>query len=608
MKQSGAMSNGGAYSAMTSRLSAIAIALAMLALSIAPSSATSQPRARGLHEPRPFDCGFDPHGAQEELAQGRMRALRRSRQGARSEAIGKRLRANDVGDTAVIEDDGSIIVPPSAFNLKKSSVLFTPEGGGYRIARTSVPFTSDFGSRVRSFLAIDGQPGNADNGYHEIEFAGSSFPFYGIDYDRIFIGTNGYITFNQGDTSARVSATTLAVDLPRIAPLWADLDASTDGAIYYNRLDGRHVITWDGVPQSIYGGLSTFQAVLYDDGRIAFIYKKVKARSSLVGISPGGSDQEAQPVDFTNPPAEAVNGPLFESFSKLRSLDVAALMRAFYSTHTDEVDSAYIWADFAYDNGLGVAHSFNVRNDISGIGLKRFDRGALYGSPSRLATIITMGDQNDWPGDPQKNTAGLNSAVSIVCHELGHRWLVYVQTNGDDPDVLLGRDNSHWSFFLDTRTNAAGSISSLMEGNAWQESSSSFFVTSEAAVNYFSPLDEYLMGLRPPEEVAPFTYLQTDSGLHELLREKSPVSGFSLNAVKRTADIGGIIEREGPRVPDASRAPKAFRVAFILLTESGAGASAATLAKMSDYRDALVRYFATATDRLATLDATLIRK
>src|SRR5205085_5586465 len=125
---------------------------------------------------------------------------------------------------------------------------------------------------------------------------------------------------------------------------------------------------------------------------------------------------------------------------------------------------------------------------------------------------------------------------------------------------------------------------------------------------YFSRLDQYLMGLRSPEEVPPFTYLETDAVSRELLRQKSPVAGFSVSALKRTARVEQVIEREGPRLPDAASAPKSFRVAFILLTESGAQPSTATLQKMSAYRDALVRYFSIATDRLGALDATLIAK
>ena len=134
------------------------------------------------------------------------------------------------------------MIPPSKFSLKNSAVLFTPEGAGYRIAASDIGFEDDFGSRFVSFLGIDGKPINdADNGYRDISIAGAQFSFFGTSYDTLYVGTNGYITFTQGDTTSRLSPSALATELPRIAPLWADLDFTDSGGIYYNRLGSRHL-------------------------------------------------------------------------------------------------------------------------------------------------------------------------------------------------------------------------------------------------------------------------------------------------------------------------------------------------------------------------------
>lgn len=558
---------------------------------------------------RSFACGYDPRGAEDEFYAHRLNALRsRLATGDRArfptaQSVGSP--AENVDDVAVIQDDGSIVVAPNKFNLKKRSVLFTPDGAGYRIARADIAFETDRGSKLRDFLGADGKPGTANNGYREVSITGAAFPFYGVAYDTMYIGTNGYLTFVQGDTSARISAASLASEMPRIAPLWADLDVSQAGSVYYNRLEGRHLITWDAAPEVVYGGKSTFQAVLYDDGRIAFVYKKVKARSSLAGISPGNSELDPEPIHFTDPPEQTVVGPFFETFSQQRRLDLPALTRAFYRSQPDAYDSIFIWTNFSYDNGIGVAHSFNVRNDIGGIGLRIFDRGTQYGSPSRLATVITMGNETDWPSDPRALTAGLNTAVCIVCHELGHRWLAYVRFDAGNTtkDDLLGRDNSHWSFLADTRTNSGGSFSSLMEGNAWRDGGSATFTTVESAVNYFSPLDQYLMGLRSADEVGEISYLVTDEAFTQLIREKSPVTGLSVSALRKTATVSQIVSHEGLRVPDVATAPKQLRVAFVLLTEKGSAGS--NIQKIARYRESLVSYFSAATGGRASLDASL---
>ncbi|MEK6324334.1 MAG: hypothetical protein AABN33_22065 [Acidobacteriota bacterium] len=595
----------------------LAAALAAPAREFNTGHANSTTNAKGDERSsgRRLNCGYDPRGAADEWSIHRLNALGLGRRDKGTSAAEQALLgarafgplAKDTGDIAVIEDDGTILIPPGQFSLKKSSVLFTPDGNGYRISSADIPYNHDLGFRLGYFLETDNRLGDGDNGYHDLRLLGAQFPFYGVYYDTIFIGTNGYITFTQGDTSARLSPAELASELPRIAPLWADLEVNNSGNIFYNRLEGRHTITWDGAGQPSYSGISTFQAVLYDDGRIAFVYRKVKAQASLVGISPGHSEQDSQPVDFSRPPAEGITGPFFQTFGKQRRLDLPALLRAFYRTNSDSFDTVYMWTEFSYDNGLGVAHSFNIRNDISGIGLKIFDRGLSYGSPSRLDTIITMGNEADWPSDPQAPAAGLNSAIGIVCHEQGHRWLAYVRFDAehDIKDDLLGRQNAHWSFLADTRTNAEGSFSSVMEGNAWSDGGNGTFTTIESAVNHFTPLDQYLMGLRSADEVGEISYLATGAELKEILREKSPVSGFSTTAVRKTTSVGQIVEREGPRIPDTVNAPKEFRVAFVLLTERGSAASTAALKKISRYRDSLVRYFSVATGGRGSLDASL---
>src|SRR5262249_16304311 len=304
--------------------------------------------------------------------------------------------------------------------------------------------------------------------------------------------------------------------------------------------------------------------------------------AALVGISPGSIDAP-EPLNFSNPPSEPQTGAVFELFTQQKRLDLPALTRAFYTAHPDDFDSLYVWTNFAYDNGLGLSPEFNKKDDIKEIGPPLFSRGPIYGSPERLASLITIGNAGDWPADPQEHMAGLNSAISIVCHEQGHRWLCYIERDGERTikDSLLGREQSHWSFFLDTRTRSSGEFSSIMEGNSWSAGSSpSVFFTSESAANYFSALDQYLMGLRGPDEVGELAYVVTDDQLTSFLREKSPVSGFSISADRKKATIDQVIAKEGPRVPEVNDSPKEVRVAFILVLENGGTASQAVLSKM----------------------------
>jgi hypothetical protein len=555
-------------------------------------------------------CGFNPLGAEDEISKHKLHRLNLQKE--KSSLVASNLpRVSIVGNIAVIEDDGSIVMPANDFDMNKSSLLFTPEGNGYRVSRNSVGFTKNFGIRLDHFFGIDNALlTDANNGYREISFANAPFPFFGTAYDKIFISTNGFITFNQGDATSRISAAALAADLPRIAPLWADLDVTSIGGVYHSRLEDRDVITWDGAPQAQYPAISTFQLILYKDGRIAFVYRKVKARNALVGISPGNVPSGSQPIDFSNAQSELISAPVFESFSKQKRIDIPAFTKAFYTAQPDAFDTLYMWTDFAFDNGPGYATSFNVRNDIRGIGSKIFDKGAIYGSPAQLSSIALIGDAiSSWPDDPNAHVVGLFSAIQIVCHEQGHRWLSYVRfkTNRGASDDLLGRDLSHWSFLMDTRTTPEGTFSSLMEGNVWRTGASGSFLSIQSSANYFSEIDQYLMGLRTPEEVSTLSYLNVPDELQAKLRFGSPMDNFSINAEKRDVSIEQIIAQEGARIPDAANSPKDFRIAFVLLTERGTNAANKTLNKLDNYRSTLVRYFSTATSRRATLDSTLFQ-
>ena len=152
-----------------------------------------------------------------------------------------------------------------------------------------------------------------------------------------------------------------------------------------------------------------------------------------------------------------------------------------------------------------------------------------------------------------------------MCHEIGLWLLAYVPFDQDHDikDNLLGRDMSHWSFLVDSRSVEDGGSSSVMEGNAWRDAGNGIFTTIESSANYFSDLDQYLMGLRPAEEVGKINFLVVDDPAKSTLRMNTPAVNYSVGAVHRQTSVGQIAEREGPRIPDFQNSPHDFRAAFI---------------------------------------------
>jgi len=130
-----------------------------------------------------FNCGYDPEGAIDEWLGHKSNLLRRSKRdgSVSSEAIFSAAgpTVTDVGDIAVMEDDGTVVYSPIRFNLKNSSILFTPEGDGYRISAGDVGFTRDVGGRLGFFFGADKRPEDGDNGYRDFQLPEAQFPFFG---------------------------------------------------------------------------------------------------------------------------------------------------------------------------------------------------------------------------------------------------------------------------------------------------------------------------------------------------------------------------------------------------------------------------------------------
>ncbi len=124
-----------------------------------------------------------------------------------------------------------------------------------------------------------------------------SFSFYGVEYNTVYVGTNGYLTFTAPSWEYMESVAAFT-SLPRIAPFFDDLYGRNTGAIYVNRqLPGRLVVTYDRVQQFGEGGSNTIQITLSSDGSILFAYRGITAlrTGTITGLSPGPN----QPVQAT---------------------------------------------------------------------------------------------------------------------------------------------------------------------------------------------------------------------------------------------------------------------------------------------------------------------
>jgi hypothetical protein len=153
------------------------------------------------------------------------------------------------------------------------------------------------------------------------------FPFYGVNRTQAFVGTNGYITFNQGDSTFTESIAAFS-SLPRIAAFFDDLYGGRgNGSVFVNStLPGRFVVTHSNVPHFSFGGSNTLQLTLFQDGRIMFAYKAISSTTTgtITGLTPGPNSPSlvvdySTALNFAVPAGQSV----FEYFTGQNPFDLA---------------------------------------------------------------------------------------------------------------------------------------------------------------------------------------------------------------------------------------------------------------------------------------------
>ncbi len=132
-----------------------------------------------------------------------------------------------------------------------------------------------------------------DDGFVEIPFThGAPIAFYSTNYDRMYVGSNGYITFGMGDVVYQPQYS-LHFQLPRISGLMCDLNPARRGTVYFDRISDRYVVSFVGVP--VYSNTNqyppenshTFQVELFFTGAIRITWLDLFTANAVAGLSAG---------------------------------------------------------------------------------------------------------------------------------------------------------------------------------------------------------------------------------------------------------------------------------------------------------------------------------
>ena len=550
-------------------------------------------------------CG-NPRLVQETLFLRQQRVLREPsvQQPGRARAEPSR----QVGDIAIIEGSTEIVASPNRFDLSGRSIAITPGQAGFDVSPSR--------ASVRGPIEDRGLPLELEDDDFTLVELPFVFRFYGTGYSRAFVHSDGYLTLGRPATyKSPRSYSVASAGPPLIAPLFTDLDPRAGGRVRFEPGWFRVTVTWFQVPLHSGGGAATpqtFQLILHAGGAIEFRYGGVEPERAVVGIFPGDLKRPAEAVDWSAEDARILDGSsiLAEVFTSSFSLDEFAVAQTFFRSHDDAYDSLIVFS--ATDAGAddhGLAHAYTVRNEVLGIGADKVDAGQLLGSPRRLSGFVNMGALAQYPDDPLQPIPGLthSTTLSVLAHEVGHRFLAYPSfldpLTGLQSTSLLGRQLAHWSFFFNSEA-------SVMEGNAIDDrgvGSSPRFVTVGASEN-FSPLDQYLMGFRMPEEVPPTFLVEDPRGTGRLgPPERLPEVGVAFDGIRKEVLVGDIIAAEGIRRPDASVSQRRFRQAFALIVPRGEAPDPEAIAKLQRLRTAWHGYFEDQFGARATVASNLVR-
>jgi hypothetical protein len=531
----------------------------------------------GLSSPPPGrtpGCGTEPDGAVHLSGLHRYWRAAGLVSPPRAAAVGaEEATDRDHLDVAILEDRGDLVARRNPFDLEGRAVRFIPNrSGGYDAAPLA--------------LGLD-PPGNplgiAEDGARGLDLP-FAFPFFGRRFTSVFVHADGALTFGAADAApGERGMGRFLLGPPRVAAYFADLDPERGGAVTAALSVDRAVFRWDGVPGGGQVNRNTFQAALLPSGEVDLVFGEMQTREAIVGLSPGAA-ASLSAADLSAGEPRSSSGALVERFSETEKLDLVSVGRRFYASHADAFDQLVVYTARPL-NPLGgsLAFEVNVRNDVDGIGLERLDRTAEWGSAGRLESVVFM--------DAVDNYRDVDG-FEILAHEVGHRWLsrLRFRAPGGAGDALLGRGGVHWSFFLDTDA-------SVMEGNDIEDRGGGRFETVDFARGY-SALDQYAMGLRSAAEVPDFFFVEAADDFRPNRPYKAssvPEAGVSFTGIRRTVRIADVLAALGPRSPDAARASRLWRQAYVLVADRSAPATEARVGTVARIRSRFEPYYAAAT-------------
>ena len=298
--------------------------------------------------------------------------------------------------------------------------------------------------------------------------------------------------------------------------------------------------------------------------------------------------------------------------------------KQFYMNYPDIYDFVFVYTTFTPSMNMqqGLAIQYTVKGINREGNFTGYGPASNWGSGGKLIGAARMCNIDQYPENPDvaistniiSPFAGMSS-IELLAHEWSHYWLSAMDFKKE------GMSENHPGFRGCEGGGESGSCEPNQHWNANFMSGPSVMYggditdNGDGTVTYkfgnpkkYGKLDQYVMGLIPPEEVGELFFMCSYADI-EQCREGSPAvpaaktspDSVKSGLTKHVVTIEDVIRAMGTRVPSSAEAPKHFNVAFILANKVGSYPFPQQLQKMETLRVRFQEWFTWATDGKATI-------
>ena len=312
--------------------------------------------------------------------------------------------------------------------------------------------------------------------------------------------------------------------------------------------------------------------------------------------------------------ADPANDVPFEAFHYPDILDESVLTCSVIAALGDQFDLFAFYTDFQLDTqGAGAGGSGPIGGSVTGVNPANprapeqycSNRIQVFQGPVAIDTPVSA-PAGLYRDGPFENYA---PAVSLLSHELGHRWLTVKEAIVGGNTVAIGDGAPHWLEGL--HAPSAFPIAEPFEtsimgaGKFWTDNGDGTFTFEQIDFNSvtsaYSYLDLYLMGLLPQDDVPDFFLIQNLAHVGFDSNNKPIYSGDRLDIT-----VEDVIAANGPRLPAFETSKKDFNLGLIGIVLPGAAPSPMLLKRLAGIREAFSDYWSRATGEVSTMTVPVL--